>query len=50
MDRRNLLRAWHDFSLEVLGHSGISITADVYVEVVDALKDDAAARLGGLLT
>ena len=80
IDRRNLLRAWHDFSLEVLGrrtpfhalrhsaatlwlaqgvdlkvisallgHSGYSITADVYTEVVSALKADAAARMDQLL-
>jgi integrase len=76
---RNLLRAWHEFSLEVLGrrtsfhslrhsaatlmlgqgvplrtisdllgHSSISITSDVYVETVDALKAEAAARMNGI--
>lgn len=33
---------------EMLGHSGIAITSDIYTEVVDALKTDAAARLDGL--
>ena len=33
---------------EMLGHSGIQITSDIYTEVVDALKTDAAARLDGL--
>jgi integrase len=79
IDRRNLLRAWHEFSLEVLGrrttfhslrhsaatlmlsqgvplrtisdllgHSSISITSDIYVETVDALKAEAAARMDGI--
>jgi integrase len=76
---RNLLRAWHEFSLAVLGrrtpfhslrhsaatlmlsqgvplrtisdmlgHSSISITSDVYVETLDALKADAARRMDGI--
>jgi integrase len=79
LERRNLLRKWHDFSIatlgrrtrfhdlrhtaatlmlgeavplkvisEMLGHSSIQVTSDVYTEVVDALKTDAAARLDGL--
>ena len=32
----------------MLGHSGIAITSDIYTEVVDALKTDAAARMDGL--
>jgi integrase len=79
LDRRNVLRRWHEFSLEVLGrrtpfhslrhsaatlmlaqgvplrtisdmlgHSSIAITSDIYVETVDALKADAAARMNGI--
>jgi integrase len=33
---------------EILGHSSIAVTADIYTEVVDALKSEAAARMDGI--
>jgi integrase len=33
---------------DMLGHSSIQVTSDVYVEVVDALKADAAARMDAI--
>ena len=33
---------------EILGHSSIQVTSDIYTEVVDALKADAAARMDGI--
>jgi integrase len=33
---------------ELLGHSSIAVTSDLYCEVVDALKSDAAARMDGI--
>jgi integrase len=33
---------------EMLGHSSIAVTADIYTEVVDALKADAAAQMDDL--
>jgi len=35
---------------DVLGHAGIRITADTYVEALDALKADAARRMDGIFT
>jgi integrase len=33
---------------DLLGHSSLGITADIYTEVVDALKAEAASRMDGL--
>jgi integrase len=33
---------------DLLGHSSLGITADIYTEVVDALKSDAVSRMDGL--
>jgi integrase len=33
---------------DALGHSSLGITADIYTEVVDALKSEAASRMDGL--
>jgi integrase len=34
---------------EMLGHSSVSITADVYQHVSEHMQDDAATRLGSAL-
>lgn len=34
---------------ELLGHSSIAVTSDLYTEVLDSLKADAATRLAGFL-
>lgn len=35
---------------EILGHSRISTTADIYSHVLPTLQKDAADRMGDLLT
>jgi integrase len=35
--------------MEILGHSSISVTANTYSHVIDAMKDDAAEKMDSLL-